>query len=103
MPKEWILLERTILLVMGLCTELDPDLNPTKIVRPYVEEFRFWRRGGLVAACNRLESRNYWSSAIALPADLRKFMHRALQGELELKLVGQTAVGRLQYAAAPPV
>ena len=29
-PKEWILLERTLLLLMGLCTELDPTLNPMR-------------------------------------------------------------------------
>ena len=38
-PKEWILLERTVLLLMGLCTELDPTLNPMEVIRPYLEEF----------------------------------------------------------------
>src|SRR5262249_4234545 len=38
-PKEWILLERTILLLMGLCTQLDPEMNPMSVIRPYLEEF----------------------------------------------------------------
>src|SRR5678815_2234251 len=38
-PKEWILLERTVLLLMGLCTDLDPALNPMEVIRPYLEEF----------------------------------------------------------------
>lgn len=38
-PREWILLERTLLLIMGLCATLDPTLNPIRIVMPYVETF----------------------------------------------------------------
>lgn len=38
-PREWVLLERTLLLLAGTCAQLDPDLNPTDIVLPYVEAF----------------------------------------------------------------
>ena len=27
-PKEWVLLERTLLLLLGVCTTLDPEMNP---------------------------------------------------------------------------
>lgn len=36
-PRDWILLERTALLLVGLGTALDPDLNPFDPVWPYVE------------------------------------------------------------------
>ena len=36
-PKEIIVLERTLLLLMGLCTELDPTLNPMTVIHPYLE------------------------------------------------------------------
>ena len=35
-PKEWIMLERTVLLLLGLCTELDPAHNPMQVIRPFV-------------------------------------------------------------------
>ena len=35
-PRDWILLERTALLVLGVCTALDPDLNPFQRLWPYV-------------------------------------------------------------------
>src|SRR5439155_7089859 len=38
-PKEWIMLERTVLLLLGLCTELDRELNQKEVIRPYLEEF----------------------------------------------------------------
>ncbi len=33
-PKDWVLLERTILLLYGCCTLLDPELNPMAIIQP---------------------------------------------------------------------
>ncbi|HUF10976.1 MAG TPA: AarF/UbiB family protein [Rhodothermales bacterium] len=36
-PRDWILLERTSLLLLGLCTHLDPTMNPLKTLRPYLE------------------------------------------------------------------
>ena len=41
MPRDWIMLERTLLLLIGLCTYLDPNMNPLKIVRPYLERIVF--------------------------------------------------------------
>ena len=36
-PRDWILLERTTLLLLGLCTALDPDANPLRALRPHIE------------------------------------------------------------------
>ncbi len=36
-PRDWILLERTALLLLGLCTALDPDANPLRVLRPHIE------------------------------------------------------------------
>ena len=36
-PKEWVLLERTALLLTGLCTHLAPEMNPAETIRPYLE------------------------------------------------------------------
>jgi ubiquinone biosynthesis protein len=38
-PKDWVLLERTILLLFGTCSLLDPELNPMAIIQPYLQEF----------------------------------------------------------------
>jgi len=40
-PRDWILLERTSLLLLGLCTHLDPSMNPFKVLRPYIERVVF--------------------------------------------------------------
>ena len=36
-PREWVLLHRTLLLLLGLNTHLSPSLNPISVIRPHVE------------------------------------------------------------------
>jgi predicted unusual protein kinase regulating ubiquinone biosynthesis (AarF/ABC1/UbiB family) len=38
-PKDWALLERALILLVGLTTHLDPKLNPLAIIIPYAETF----------------------------------------------------------------
>jgi ubiquinone biosynthesis protein len=95
-PKEWIFLERTTLLLLGLCTHLDPTMNPMEIIRPYLEVFVFgkdrdWQQAVLPAA------RDVGLSAIMLPGELRRFMTRASRGELRMPLVGLEQPARLLY------
>jgi predicted unusual protein kinase regulating ubiquinone biosynthesis (AarF/ABC1/UbiB family) len=83
-PKEWILLERTLLLLLGVCTTLDPEMNPSAVIQPYVERFllgeqKQWSELVLEA------SREMALSALSLPGELQRFMERALRGELEIR------------------
>ena len=43
-PKDLVLLTRTILLLLGLCTHLSPTMNPMKTIQPYLEEFVLGQR-----------------------------------------------------------
>ncbi|HEX6158579.1 MAG TPA: AarF/UbiB family protein, partial [Thermoanaerobaculia bacterium] len=38
-PKEWVIFERASILTLGLCTEIDPEMNPIRVVGPYLQEF----------------------------------------------------------------
>ena len=84
-PKDWILLERTVLLLLGLCTHLYPQLNPMQTIRPYLEETvlgpdRDWRQ------FLRDAVRDVARSAISIPDELRRLLARANQGELEVQI-----------------
>ncbi|HVR00822.1 MAG TPA: AarF/UbiB family protein [Polyangia bacterium] len=84
-PKEWILLERTLLLLLGVCTTLDPEMNPTDVIQPYLERFllgekKQWSELVLEA------SREMALSALSLPGELQRFMDRAARGELEFRV-----------------
>jgi predicted unusual protein kinase regulating ubiquinone biosynthesis (AarF/ABC1/UbiB family) len=96
-PKEWIMLERTVLLLMGLCTELDPTLNPMQVIRPYLEEFVLGKERDWSALVID-STKDVAAAAFALPAELKKFMQRAQRGELEVRFRGIDEHARLLYA-----
>ena len=95
-PKEWILLERTLLLLLGVCTTLDPEMNPIEVIEPYLERFllgeqREW--GEIVVEA----SREVAVAALQLPGELQRFMDRALRGEVEIRLRNLDENARLLY------
>ena len=73
------MLERTTLLLIGLCTRLDPSLNPLVTIRPYLEENLLggeinWREellGSVTEAGVAL---------LGLPQELRTTLGRATTG-----------------------
>ncbi len=96
-PKEWIMLERTILLLMGLCTELDPKLNPVDVLRPHVERFVLGKEGDWSKFVMDT-TRDVVLSALSLPQEIKKFIGRAIQGEIRIQIEGSRTAARLQYA-----
>ncbi|HEU4733837.1 MAG TPA: AarF/UbiB family protein [Kofleriaceae bacterium] len=95
-PKEIIVLERTLLLLMGLCTELDPTLNPMTVIRPYLERFVLGEEGDWSQLLVET-SKDLVMSVTALPAELRKFMRAAHAGELQLKFKNIEVPAQLIY------
>lgn len=97
-PREWILLQRTLLLLTGLANELHPDLQPAAIVRPYVEELllgpeRDWL--GLV----RTFGKELVASVLGVPGELRSLLGKANRGELKVGVRGFADGVQLLYAA----
>jgi predicted unusual protein kinase regulating ubiquinone biosynthesis (AarF/ABC1/UbiB family) len=95
-PKEIIVLERTLLLLMGLCTELDPTLNPMTVIRPYLERFVLGEEGDWSQLLVET-SKDLVMSVTALPAEIRKFMRAAHSGELQLSFKNVAAPAQLMY------
>ena len=95
-PKEIIVLERTLLLLMGLCTELDPTLNPMTVIRPYLERFVLGDEGDWSQLLVET-SKDLVMSITALPAEVRKFMRSAHAGDLQLRFKNLEASSQLMY------
>ena len=94
-PKEWILLERTLLLLLGLCTDLDPQLNPMTVIKPYLEAFVLGDRDWSTLLVET--TRDVVTTALGVPGDLRKFLVRAQRGQLEVRVRGLEDSSRLLY------
>ena len=98
-PKDWVLLERTLLLLIGLCTELDASWNPMAVIAPYLERVvltgdRDW--GSLMLSAMKEVAR----VAATLPDDLQRTLTRANAGELEIRVPEIVAAAELIYAGA---
>jgi hypothetical protein len=81
---------------MGLCTELDPTLNPMTVIRPYLERFVLGEEGDWSELLVET-SKDLVMSVTALPAEVRKFMRAAHSGELSLKFKNLETSSQLMY------
>jgi len=84
-PREWVLLERTLLLLLGVCTTLAPELNPAEVIQPYVDRFilgerKEWSETILETA------REAALSAVALPSELGRVLTLASRGDIQVKV-----------------
>lgn len=96
-PKDWVLLERTIILLMGLCTHLQPEMNPMKTIKPYLEGFvlgqdRDWKKfvGSIV--------KDMAVSIFKMPAEMGRLLSKTSRGELEIRVKEVAASAELLYA-----
>lgn len=95
-PRDWVLLERTILLVYGSCANLDPELNPMGIIQPYLQDFVLGNRDWQNVVMETVKDTVL--GAITLPEDLRKYLVRATRGELEVRVRGVHEGAQTVYA-----
>lgn len=80
-PKDWVLLERTLLLILGIVTHLNPKLNPADIVIPYVEEFVLGKERKMTDMIV-MGTKELILSYINLPTELMKVLKKLEQGKL---------------------
>jgi predicted unusual protein kinase regulating ubiquinone biosynthesis (AarF/ABC1/UbiB family) len=98
-PKEWVIFERAALLLLGLTSQIDPEMNPIRTVGPYLEQFVLggeegpsWRRQ-LASAMREMAL-----SAIALPDKANRFFDRADGGEIRIHIPEIRESALLLYA-----
>jgi hypothetical protein len=95
-PRQWVVLERTILLLFGSCSVIDPSLDPTTVIRPYLEEFVLGNRDWRAVALDTV--RDLALGAVALPEDMRRYIQRSSRGEIEMRIRGLEHASRSVYA-----
>lgn len=81
-PRDWVLLERTLLLALGITSYLDPQLNPIEIILPYAERFVLEDKSltDVVIGISKEVGLSY----IMLPHEIQKTLKSLNRGELEI-------------------
>ena len=101
-PKEWVLFERASMLLLGLCTELDPNMNPIHTVGPYLQQFVLGKdadvKGQVATAVREMAM-----SVIAIPDKTNRLFERANRGEVQFQMAGLRESALLLYAAVHQV
>lgn len=95
-PRDFVLLERTILLLTGVCTQLDPDMSPMEVVRPYLQEFVLGNRDWAQIAVDA--AKDMGLKALTLPDHVSRYLTRANRGEAEVRVRGLDHAARVVYA-----
>ena len=98
-PKEWVVFERASLLLLGLCTQIDPDMNPLRIIGPYLQEFVLGRDRDWTNQI-RTAVREMAMSAIVIPDAANRVLAKANRGELMIHVAGIRESAQLLYIAA---
>lgn len=91
-PREWILLERTLLLLTGLCTALDDTLRPMTLIRPYVERLVLRDRDFTSFALET--TREVGLQYLSLPGEVKKLVSSLNRGRVDLRSRDVRDVGR---------
>lgn len=95
-PKDYVLLNRMVTLLMGICNTLDIHSNPIEVVQPFFQKFMLGEKGDTVKFVKDL-LQQMATNLISLPGDLRKTLYQAHRGELEVQVVGNRERTRMLY------
>ena len=98
-PKEWVIFERASVLTLGLCTAIDPNMNPIRTVGPYLQEFVLGKeadwKGQITTAIREMAM-----STVAIPDKTNRFLERANRGDVQIHVAGLRDSAMLLYSAA---
>jgi len=92
-PKEFVLLNRMVTLLLGICSTLDTQMNPIKEVQPYLQKYILGEQGNMTAFFTDLIKSNL-TNVLSLPGELYGTLKKAQRGELEVQIQGMDTLNR---------
>ncbi len=96
-PKEYILLNRTVVLLVGNAYQLAPELNTLNVVRPYMKKHVIDKDGGFTQMVINT-FKNQITTAISLPNELSRFLKNANDNNVEEEMKGvKTMLQKLYF------
>ena len=96
-PKDYVLLNRMITLLLGLCNALDPTFNPLDVVRPYAKQFLLGEKEDMFSFASGLMRRTV-ATSLGLPDELHQVLQKAKRGELDINNPDVINGARLLYS-----
>lgn len=97
-PKDYVLLNRMVTLLLGLCNALDPTLNPLDVIRPYAKQFLLGEKDGIFSFAKGMLRRTV-ATTLGLPDEVHQVLQKVKRGELDINNPDVVAGARLIYAS----
>ena len=97
-PKDWVLLNRTIALIMGITTQLAPNLDVFKTVKPNLYKMAIQKESLEMILKTTLQQQAL--RLISLPRKMELFLAQAENGELEVNSKSRKIEVKLIYVLA---
>ena len=96
-PKDYVLLNRMVTLLLGLCNALDPTFNPLDVVRPYAKQFMSGNKEDMLSFASGMLRRTV-ATSLGLPDELHQVLQKAKKGEIDINNPDVINGARLLYA-----
>ncbi|UKN00597.1 AarF/UbiB family protein [Paracrocinitomix mangrovi] len=87
-PKDWVLLNRTLILVGGISSQIAPELDPVEVIKPYLKSKMMSYDSIKSMLMDAIKKQ--FKTLLALPSQLNTFLAKANNGELELEIKNDT-------------
>lgn len=96
-PKEYVLLNRMVTLLLGICNTLDSSINPLEVVKPYFQKFILGESEDVVKFAKDFIKESA-TTLLTIPSDLGEVLNKARRGKLEIQMPGEVEKTKLLYA-----
>ena len=96
-PKEYVLLNRMLTLLLGICNTLDSSINPMETVQPYFQKYMVGESGDVVKFATDFLKKSA-TTLLTIPTDLGEVLNQARRGKLEIQVGGDVEKTKLFYA-----
>jgi predicted unusual protein kinase regulating ubiquinone biosynthesis (AarF/ABC1/UbiB family) len=84
-PKDYVLLNRTVTLLLGICNTLEPAYNPLDTIRPFAQQYLLQDKGGPLGYMRDMLQRTL-TNTLALPDEIQRTLRKTRAGEIAVQV-----------------
>ena len=96
-PKEYVLLNRMVTLLLGICNTLDSSINPLEEIRPYFQRFMVGDKEDMMKYATDFVKKSA-TTLLTIPSDLGEVLNKVRRGKLEIQMPLEVEKTKLYYA-----
>lgn len=85
-PKDWILLQRSLVLLLAIFANIEPDYNPVDTIKPYIKRMVLSKEGFKNLVLDTVVAQA--TTILGIPRKIDAFLTKANKGDLEVEVKG---------------